>query len=634
MRLSARDKGKTMPIASGNDLILGLDGKRRFVRMSQEQRARHLYVVGGTGMGKSRLLTSLIQQDIEQWRKSRCGLLLIDLHGELYDQVMGWLTDMRHVYRERPIIPFDMRANDYVVGYNLLRQRGGEASTTIDALVEAIAYAQGQDSANETPRFKRIASAALHALYAHGAGLTEIYDVLAPDNHALREVLMQKLPRTAADGLAFLNCLQRGEYLSTIESTMNRVQQFLGNANVARMLGQTDKTLDFRQALDDGAIVLASLATAGSKTSRADSKMMATVMLSDLWTAAHERGKSMVKGKPPKPFYVYLDEFQHFVTPTIAENLDEARGFGLHLTLANQYPSQLLNEGERGKKLYGSVMNNVQSKVVMGLQDPLEREPLVRWLFEGAVDTEAVKFEINTKGVVGETETTRRVVTTGENNSSANGGSETTGNSASTGTQTGYSGSLGHSFQEQRDNDERYSFMAQGDPDDRPYAWQTSETENNSAGESSSETESQSSTTSWSSTTGSSRSESHVPFVERHWGEQLSSRTFRTVDEQLFQHGQKVFRLKRRQAIIRLADNFVPMAMTTSNVPDVRGSSDSLTAYRLKMLQQWGFVQSRAEAQAAIDQRQQTWVDDLLKQSQQEPETFSNRRATPKQTDG
>lgn len=620
-----------MSIPNGNDLELGNDARGRSVRMTREQRARHLYIVGGTGMGKSRLLTSLIQQDIHQWLGSQCGLLLIDLHGELYDQVMGWLAlpDQQYIYRERPIVPFDMRTDDFVVGYNLLRSRGGEASTAIDALVEAIAYAQGQGSASETPRFKRIASAALHALYAHGAGLTEIYEVLAPDSHALREALMQKMPRAAADGLAFLNSLSRGEYLSTIESTMNRVQQFLGNANVARMLGQTEKTLDFRQALDDGAIVLASLATAGSKTSRADSKMLATVMLSDLWTAANERGKSLIQGKPPKPFYVYLDEFQHFVTPTIAENLDEARGFGLHLTLANQYPSQLLNEGERGKKLYGSVMNNVQSKVVMGLQDPVEREPLVRWLFEGAIDVDKVKFDLKNMSVMGQTETTRLVVATTHTNSRMEGGSDTTSHSESEGIQTGSSATHGRSYQEGEDDTERYEFMAIDDDDDKPYSWRTSEAENTSEGESSSYTAGESNTTSWSNTSGTSRSESRVPFVVSHYEERLSSRTFRSVDEQLFQYGQRVFRLKKRQAIVRLADNYVPLAMTTTNVPDVRGWSEGLEAYRLEMLQQWGFVQSREAAQAAIDTRQESWVGELLAQSQEEPQAFSNRRAVP-----
>ena len=111
--------------------------------------------------------------------------------------------------------------------------------------------------------------------------------------------------------------------------------------------------------------------------------------------AAKERGKGSGKNAP-KPFYVYLDEFQRFITPTIAENLDEARGFGLHMTLAHQFPTQLSESGPRGKRLFRSVMVNTHSKVVMGLEDRTEIEPLAEWLFTGSIDTEAVKFDLKT----------------------------------------------------------------------------------------------------------------------------------------------------------------------------------------------------------------------------------------------
>jgi type IV secretory pathway TraG/TraD family ATPase VirD4 len=90
----------------------------------------------------------------------------------------------------------------------------------------------------------------------------------------------------------------------------------------------------------------------------------------------------------PPPFYLYIDEFQRFVTPTIAENLDEARGFGLHLTLAHQYPSQLIEASrDYGQRLYESVMENARSKVVFSLS-LRERNlaPLADWLYSGTYD--------------------------------------------------------------------------------------------------------------------------------------------------------------------------------------------------------------------------------------------------------
>src|SRR6185369_941592 len=111
--------------------------------------------------------------------------------------------------------------------------------------------------------------------------------------------------------------------------------------------GQPDISLDLGKALDEGSIILVNLATEGAKVSPVDAELFATLLLSDLWTAAQERGKR----DGVKPFYLYLDEFQKFVNPTIAENLDEARGFGLHFTLAHQFPNQLLDRGDNGRRV-------------------------------------------------------------------------------------------------------------------------------------------------------------------------------------------------------------------------------------------------------------------------------------------
>lgn len=614
-----------MPLTHGNDIMLGVDARNRPIRMSADQRSRHLYVVGGTGMGKSRLMTSLIQQDIDQWVLSRSGLMLIDLHGELYQQVMGWLTEERIVYRERPIVPIDLTQPEQVVGYNLLRPRQGPSSTAIDALVEAIAYAQGQDSAQETPRFKRVVGAALHALAAQGMGIMEIFDVLAPENRSLRERLVQHLPRAAADGLRWLDSLPAKELSGATESTLNRVHQFLNNPNIARMLGQTKSSFDFLTAMEEGAIVLVNLANAGNQVSKADARMMATTLLADVWTAASERGKTKIRGQSPKPFYLYLDEFQHFITPTIAESLDEARGFGLHLTMANQFPSQLSGEGARGQKLLNSVRSNVQSKVIMGLPDPEEYMPLAQWLFMGEVDVHKVKHEIYTRSVIGERETTRTVITTGESETETDGSSsgETRGTTAGGGSSR--SNATARSYGEYRDDDERFSFIEQGNPDDQPFRWNKTESESGGGSESWGESETSTDTTNWSVARGTSRSLATTPFIEREWGMQQSSRTYQNVDEQLVEMGQRIFRLRPRQAIVRLQGETRSRGMTTLPVPDAFVSPSTQEAFRLRCLQRLSFVLPRDEADAAMEGRR-NWAEKLIAPPQEEPQEFTNRR--------
>jgi DNA helicase HerA-like ATPase len=79
--------------------------------LSARDRSMHMYVVGSTGVGKSKFLEHIVREDIRTWRKSECGLLLLDPHGAVYDGVMQWLARYSDIY-DRPIIPIDLRRDD------------------------------------------------------------------------------------------------------------------------------------------------------------------------------------------------------------------------------------------------------------------------------------------------------------------------------------------------------------------------------------------------------------------------------------------------------------------------------------------------------------------------------------------
>jgi hypothetical protein len=110
-----------MARSQGNTLLIAKNGEK-VLQLTPNQRSRHLYVVGSTGSGKSKFLEYLIRQDIVNWRRSECGVLLLDPHGAIYDGLMQWLTSRGYIYN-RPIIPIDLRRDDWIVAYNLLRER-------------------------------------------------------------------------------------------------------------------------------------------------------------------------------------------------------------------------------------------------------------------------------------------------------------------------------------------------------------------------------------------------------------------------------------------------------------------------------------------------------------------------------
>src|ERR1700722_4868261 len=158
--------------ALGNDVELGfsVDGHAP-LRMSSKAQRTHSYVSGTTGNGKSKLLQHLIQQDIKNWRSSKCGLLLIDPHGTLYDSLMRWLAWSGY---ERPIVPIDLRQDEWIVAYNLLRQRPeADPAVLVNNFVQAMAYVWGESGTQETPRFARWAKNILWALYEKKLTLLE-----------------------------------------------------------------------------------------------------------------------------------------------------------------------------------------------------------------------------------------------------------------------------------------------------------------------------------------------------------------------------------------------------------------------------------------------------------------------------
>jgi hypothetical protein len=302
------------------------------------------------------------------------------------------------------------------------------------------------------------------------------------------------------------------------------------------------------------------------------------------------------------------------------------------MTLAHQFPTQLSESGPRGKRLFRSVMVNTHSKVVMGLEDRTEIEPLAEWLFTGSIDTEAVKFDLKTRGVLGEVETRRRVVTRGSSSQESLSKSSSSAESASQTLGLSRGESISASFDAYREEEDSLWEQILGtlDPEpeeEGPAKWKQTESESQSLSLASGKSASLSETEGVSVSQGESFSESFVPFLERQWGEQLSSRQFRAVEEQYFQYVQRIFNLRRREAIVRLADEKKAGALRTLDVPDSEVSDRIRERYRVEQLAKWSFVLPREAAQAALDIRRNDALVSI-RPAGEEPEAFDNARRT------
>lgn len=383
----------------GNDLDLGtLVGTAEPLRLSRADRARHTYVVGATRTGKTKLLEGMARQDLLAWPDHQCPMVVLDPHGTLFGGLTAYAA--AEGLDDWPIVPIDLRRDDMVVSYNLLRRREGvDPAVICRSFVDAILHAWGQSNTNETPRLATWLETLLMLAYERECTLAESLEIIREP--ALRARVADEVRHVVARmTLQSAARLKEDQFQDRVESTMNRVNRFLSTQLLRATICQTGESLDLAAVLEHGSILLANLSVEGTKIAHEDAAALGSVLLTDLWTAARRRGKREEGGLTP--CYVYIDEFQNYVTPAVAKGLSEASGFGLHLTLAHQYPSQLPDQhGPMGTMVLGAVMANAKNKVVFQLEHPEDLQRLALILGRQLVDPDKVKQEIWGTKVVG-----------------------------------------------------------------------------------------------------------------------------------------------------------------------------------------------------------------------------------------
>src|ERR1700733_882613 len=569
--------------APGNPLKLGIvDGKGIELEMTPRMRSTHLYICGSTGTGKSKMLESLVRQDIKNWHKSKCGALIIDLHGSLYNSLINWLAWNEPYLKDVPIVPIDLRQNDWTIAYNVMRPRTvADPSVLISNFVQAMAYVWGADGIQNTPLFGRLAKEVLWPVYEKKMTLNEVKYLIDRTNKRIRTELTGGLTKdSATSGWEFSNNLSPKDFNIQFSSTVNRFYNFLDTEKLRLMFGQNGASLDLGKALEEGQIIIANLSTERARVSEDDASLFATLLLSDLWTAAKERGKG-TEESDVKPFYVYIDEFQNFVTPTIAENLDQARGFGLHLTLANQFPRQILHAGANGAQVYDSIMANARSKIVFSLEGEENLKPLAHSLFMGVLNPDEIKLEMYSTKVMEIIEETRSISSESENWSDATG--EFTGQ---TGTESAGGAVYGGEQQDAR-------------------LWNQSSA--NSSG------------TSNIRARGGGRTETTVPFVRQIMGKEKSSVEFRPLTEQVHRAMASLFDQRQRHGIARLVGMKAPVNIVTPTVDKKPTSKEMTASFLTRLYEKLPFALKSVEAHKHIEERQQKIVSGAAHDADAEP---------------
>ncbi len=377
-------------MAGAEKILIGTTRKGNAVYLPPKTRTTHMHILGASGRGKSTFLEHLIREDIRQGN----GLCLIDPHGYLYEDLVRWIET--HGFAERRQIQLlEPSFEGWTFGFNPLdfgAATPDELFFCVDAMVKVCAQVWGGEDTSKTPLLKRVLRSVLYALAAKRLTLLEALELTSPESGEVRCHLTRDLPDYVfAAQWQMFNTLRPMEFDEKFGSANNRIIEFLAAEIIRNIIGQQERVINFRQAMDGGHIILVNLASRG-RLSDDNARLLGALMVNDLFLKARRRGQNS------RSFYLYLDECSLFVNEDIARILDEAGKFGLHLILAHQHLNQLKAAGE---KVYSAVMTNAQTKVIFGGLSVEDAEIMAQTVYMGEYDLEEKKGRYDAPRVVG-----------------------------------------------------------------------------------------------------------------------------------------------------------------------------------------------------------------------------------------
>lgn len=372
---------------------LGTTSRGQKLRLTDEERSRHLHLVGASGTGKSKLLESMIRQDILKGR----GLCLIDPHGTLADAVAEWCAAL-NIDKRRRVHLIDPKDGNWSAGFNPLRSDTGiDLDARVNTMVETCAEVWGGEDINQTPLLATCLQLVFHALAANDLTLVEALELTSSsDQHLIRQRLTGNLANHVyGEYWRDFSTLSKRDFEERFSSTRRRLLRFLGAPVVRRIVGQRNATVNFREIMDQGDIVIVNLAARGA-LSEESARLLGAMLTSELRLTAMTRDPVTARRAP---FSLYIDECYDYLTGDVEKMLDQTRKFGLHLVLAHQRLAQLRR---RSEEIYNGVMTGGQTKIVFGGMDDDDAEIMAKYVYRSSFNLERPKHILDKPVVVDE----------------------------------------------------------------------------------------------------------------------------------------------------------------------------------------------------------------------------------------
>jgi len=349
------EKTKAAPgIARGHALALGENrhaGEAAEVSLPTTLRLRHTHVVGATGTGKSHLLLQLIRQGLEDGE----GLAVFDPHGDLIEDALAYVPEAR----TEDVVLVDPADEAFPIGFNVL-----EAHTALERNLLAsdlVALFRRMSTSWGDQMTSILGNAVLAFLESNRGGtLVDLRRFLVDQDFRKAFLPTVDDPEVVFYWEREFPMLRKG----SVAPLLTRLDAFLRPKPIRYMVGQKESGLDLGRVMNEGKVLFVKLAH--GLIGEENGYLLGTLLVSKLHQLAMAR--QAVAAENRRPFFVYLDEFHHFVTPSMAGVLTSGRKYAIGLTLAHQSISGQL---ARNDEVAAAVMGNPATRTVfrVGEQD-------------------------------------------------------------------------------------------------------------------------------------------------------------------------------------------------------------------------------------------------------------------------
>ncbi len=334
-------------------------GDMKPVYITDEDRRRHIYIIGQTGTGKSALMTNMVIDDITRGK----GVCIIDPHGDLVESILGSMP----AHRADDVIVFDPGNIKKPIGLNMLEYdvNRPEEKTFIVNEIQGI-FNRLFTAETMGPMFEQYMRNALLLLMEDAvnepATLIEVPRIFTDDEFRRRKlaritnpVVLDFWQKEAVKVGGEASLANMAPYITS------KFNNFIANDYVRPIIGQTASSFNFRKVMDEQKILLVSLSK--GRIGELNAGLLGMIIVGKLLLSAFARVDTPQEQR--KDFNLYIDEFQNFTTDSISTILSEARKYRLNLTIAHQFIAQLQ------EKIRDSVFGNVGSMVTfrVGAQD-------------------------------------------------------------------------------------------------------------------------------------------------------------------------------------------------------------------------------------------------------------------------